>query len=141
MKRRTLRGRLATNELRQLIVDDGRLNQGYRVVSFVVFPYAPAGATQQTPVTLGLDYDMGPNMDASDSRQIGWAVTVYGTGSLEGNNISVIDPNHVIIRDLWIRNENGVDQVNYLIELEYVELTDDQAVLTLIKERSQDDWK
>jgi hypothetical protein len=141
MKRRTLRGRLATSELRRLIVDDGRLNHGYRVVSFVVFPYAPAGATQQTPVTLGLDYDMGPNMDASDNRQIGWAVTVYGAGSLEGGQISVIDPDHIIIQDLWIRNENGVDEVNYLIELEPVELSNDQAILSLIKERSQDDLR
>jgi hypothetical protein len=124
-----------------LIVDDGRLNIGYKVVSFVVFPYAPAGATQQTPVTLGLDYDMGPNMDASDNRQIGWAVTVYGTGSLEGGQISVIDPDHIVVRDLYIRNENSNDEVNYLIELEAVELSDDQAVLALIKERSQDDWR
>jgi len=141
VNRRTLRGRLATSELRRLIVDDGRLNHGYRVVSFVVFPYAPAGATQQTPVTLGLDYDMGPNMDASDNRQIGWAVTVYGTGSLEGGQISVIDPDHIVIRDLYIRNENSNDEVNYLIELEAVDLTDDQAILTLIKERSQDDLR
>jgi hypothetical protein len=141
VKRRTLRGRLDTSELRRLIVDDGRLNHGYRVVSFVVFPYAPAGGTQQTPVTLGLDYDMGANMDASDNRQIGWAVTVYGSGALEGGQISVIDPDHVIIQDLWIRNENAVDEVNYLIELEPVDLNDDQAILSLIKERSQDDLR
>jgi hypothetical protein len=141
MKRRTLRGLLDTSEQRRLIVDDGRLNHGYRVVSFVVFPYAPAGATQQTPVTLGLDYDMGPNMDASDNRQIGWAITVYGSGSLEAIPNSVIDPDHIVIQDLYIRNENSVDQVNYLIELEPVELTNDQAILTLIKERSQDDLR
>jgi hypothetical protein len=124
-----------------LIVDDGRLNHGYRVVSFVVFPYAPAGATQQTPVTLGLDYDMGPNIDASDNRQIAWAITVYGSGALEAQPTSVIDPDHVVIQDLWIRNENNVDEVNYLIELETVDLTDDQAILSLIKERSQDDLR
>jgi hypothetical protein len=90
---------------------------------------------------LGLDYDIGPNMDASDNRQIGWAVTVYGTGSLEGGQISVIDPDHIVVRDLYIRNENSNDEVNYLIELEAVDLTDDQAILTLIKERSQDDLR
>jgi hypothetical protein len=66
---------------------------------------------------------------------------VYGSGALEGGQISVIDPDHVIIQDLWIRNENAVDEVNYLIELEPVDLNDDQAILSLIKERSQDDLR
>jgi hypothetical protein len=55
------------------------------------------------------------------------------------------DPEHVVLRDLYIQGTvsgaGGSSVINYLIELEMIELTDDQAVLTLIKERSQDDWK
>jgi hypothetical protein len=134
---RTLRGRLATSEFRRIIVDDGMLDHGHRVISFQVFPYAPAGATQQTPVTLGISPSMGPNMDASDNSQIGWSITTYGTGPLEGGGTSVIDPNHIIVRDLFIRNENPNDQVNYIIVIQPVKLTEDQAIMALIKERNQ----
>lgn len=137
-RRRTLRGILETSELRRLIIDDGRLNHGYRVTSFKVFPDVPAGGTQQTAVILGLDYDMTSNFDASDSRQIGWAMASYG-GALEQAPLQVLDSDHVILMDLYISNLNPNDKVNYLIELETVELNDDEAILTLIKERSQDD--
>jgi hypothetical protein len=58
---------------------------------------------------------------------------------------SVIDPDHIVVRDLYIQGQilssGGSGVINYLIELEAVELSDDQAVLALIKERSQDDWR
>jgi len=140
MKRRTLRGLLDSSELRQLIVDDGQLTQGYRVTRFDVFPYVPAGGSQITAVVLGLDYDMDPNFNASDNRQIGWASNSFSSiGASISLVTSALDPDHVIIRDLWILNTNPGDQVNYLIELETVELSSDQTILTLIKERSQDD--
>ena len=57
--------------------------------------------------------------------------------------MSVLDPDHVIIMDLYIQgivgSGGGSDPINYLIELETVELTDEESILTLIKERSQDD--
>ena len=53
-------------------------------------------------------------------------------------NFSVVDPEHVIIQDLYIRNIADTEQANYLIVLEEQNLTEDQAVLQLIKEVSQD---
>lgn len=138
--RRTLRGILETSELRRLIIDDGRLNHGYRVISFKVFPDVPAGGTQQTAVVLGLDYDITSNFDASDNRQIGWAMTAYG-GALEQAPLQVLDPDHIVIMDLYISNLNPNDRVNYIIELETVDLTDEETILSLIKERSQDDTR
>jgi hypothetical protein len=59
------------------------------------------------------------------------------------NKTDIIDPDHVVIMDLWVlAYTNGSDdRVNYLVELEPIELTDDQAILSLIKERSQDDLR
>lgn len=142
MKRRTLRGLLDTSELRRLIVDDGRLNHGYRVIRFEVFPYL-AGGLQLTGVVLGLDYDIPSEFDASDNRQIGWAITGFTstTSTNLGFPSSVIDPDHVVIQDLYIKNTSTTDKVNFLIELETMDLTYDQAILSLIKERSQDDLR
>jgi len=139
-KLRTLRGRLATDELRRLIVDDGNFNHAFRVVEFQVFPAAPSGGAQICPVILSLDYDANADFDASDSRQIGWSISNFdGAGQFSFFSPAVLDPDHVIVRDLWIKNTGQLDEVNYLITLEAVDISDDQAILQLIKERSQDD--
>ena len=45
--------------------------------------------------------------------------------------------------DLWVLAYTLAtdNRINYLVELEPVELTNDQAILSLIKERSQDDLR
>jgi hypothetical protein len=144
VKRRTLRGQFIEGETKRLIVDDGRLNHGFKVVRFVISG-DPASSGNDAWATLSLDYDAPANWDWGDNRQIGWASTnVQGTAGLEPP-FSVLDPDHVVIMDLYIQGTvggaGGSSLINYLIELEPMELTDDQAILTLIKERSQDDLR
>jgi len=138
-----LRGQVTHNEVKRLIVDDGRLNHGYKVTRFVVFPLRADISTQDVQGTLALDYD-GAILDwnAGDNRQIGWASQGIGASRDMTVGFSILDPDHVVIRDLYIYGSgSGNVDVNYLIELETIELTEDQAILTLIKERSQDDLR
>lgn len=144
MKRRTLRGQFIEGETKRLVVDDGRLNHGYKVVRFVIAG-DPSSSGNDAFATLSLDYDAPVTWNWGDNRQIGWASTnVQGTAGLEPP-FSVLDPDHVVIMDLYIQGQvsssGGSDVINYLIELEPMELTDDQAILSLIKERSQDDLR
>jgi hypothetical protein len=141
-KRRTLRGQFTEGDVKRLIVDDGRLNHGYRVVSFVVAGDVSTSAGD-CYATLSLDYDSPLTWNWGDNRQIGWASTnVAATSGLEAP-FSVLDPDHVVIMDLYIQGTvagaGGSTPINYLIELETVDLTDEQTILSLIKERSQDD--
>jgi hypothetical protein len=143
-RRRTLRGQFTEGETKRLIVDDGRLNHGYKVVRFVIAG-DPSSSGNDAFATLSLDYDAPATWNWGDNRQIGWASTnVQGTAGLEPS-FSVIDPDHVVIMDLYITGQvsgaGGTSLINYLIELQTVELSDDQAILTLIKERSQDDLR
>jgi len=142
VKIHTLRGQLDASELRRLIIDDGRLSHALRVKTFEVFPTVEGG-TQLTTVTLGTKSNMAPNLDASDNRQIAWAMTHYSasSGQLGQGATSIIDQDKTVIQDLYIRNNNTGDSVNFILTLESVELTESQTVLTLIKERSQDDIK
>ena len=144
MKIRTLRGQVAEGEVKRLIVDDGRLTHGYKVTKFVIaatpsFPDADAYAT------LSLDFDAPLTWDWGDNRQIGWASTNTATTAGANNEFSVLDPDHVVIMDLFIQGQvaasGGTSVFNYLIVLEPIELTNEQAILTLIKERSQDDLR
>jgi hypothetical protein len=98
-----------------------------------------------------LDEDGGLLWNWEDNRQIAWAGTpIVGQQASAFNQtvgapFQVIAPDHVVLQDLYVTAQLGQDTtagdlVNYLITLEPVELTDNEAILTLIKERSQDDW-
>ena len=142
MRRRTLRGQMVEGEVRRLIVDDGRLNHGYKVTNFVISG-DPGNAANDVFATLSLDFDAPSAWDWGDNRQIGWAsTTAFNVAGLEAPFV-LIDPGHVVLMDLYIQGQTGAaggsGVINYLVEIEPLDLTDDQAILNLIKERSQDD--
>jgi len=145
MNRRTLRGQFPEGENRRLIVDDGRLNHGYKVVGFYVAGDGALSAGNDVVATLSLDYDAPFTWNWGDNRQIGWASNNIDSLSGHSAPFSVLDPDHVVIMDMYIQGQTGsaggTGVVNYLIELEPVELSNDQAILSLIKERSQDDLR
>jgi hypothetical protein len=78
-------------------------------------------------------------MNAGDNRQFAWYQS--SVSSTLGNIIQpygVIDPDHIVNRDLFLTMDNTTNGVyNYLIEAQVVELTDDEAIVTIIKETSQ----
>lgn len=119
----------------RVIVDDGVFTDAWKVVGFDVFP--KAGTGQDVQGILSLDEDgLRGVWDASDNRQIAWSFMFIGTNG--GAVKSWIVPDHVVVRDLWIQNFSQ-DPMNYLIRVERQKLSDDQAILALIQERSQDD--
>ncbi len=139
--RRTLRGTvLEQNGLKQLIVDDGRLNHGYRVVSFAILSTDPTASTADSVGTLALAEDGARKWLLSDNRQIAWAGhTMLGSSSPD-TNMSLIDPEHIVIQDLWVwgTGTSAHPGYQYFIELEAVDLDDQETIMTMIKERSQD---
>ena len=144
MRRRTLRGQVTEGEVKRLVVDDGRLTNGYKVVNFTIAG-DPDSAANDVFATLGLQYDTPLTWDWGDNRQIGWAsTTAFNVAGLEAPYVA-LDPDHIVLRDLYLQGQNGSaggsGVINYMIVLEPVFITDDQAILTLIKERSQDDLR
>jgi hypothetical protein len=143
MRTHTMRGRVAYGEPKRLILDDGQFTRAHRVVALYTFPNSiTGGVSEEADITLSLDYDPAPNWNASDNRQIGWAGFRNGaTASTETLNAwSLIDPDHIVVRDLYIINNNSLSSAtNYMVVLEEVTINENEAVLALIKERSQDD--
>ncbi len=141
MRTRTLRGQLNDTNIHQIVVDDGRLNHGYIIKEFYVWPRGTGG--DGVFGVLGTQYDMLSYADATDNRQIAWAGNTWSTsGTPTTGNWNVIDPDHVVIQDLFITATTGSnDSTNYLIVLEPLSMTEDQTILQLIKERSQDDTR
>jgi hypothetical protein len=137
MKVHTLRGRVDLNTTKRLILNDGRLTHGMVVKEFYVWTISQASG-DDVDCILSLSGTVTAEMDASDNRQIGWArETTTATTRLQSR--AIIDPDHVVVQDLWISNLSTNGPANYLIILEARELNDNESVLQLIKERSQDD--
>ena len=143
-KLRTLRGQIEvvaggvakTN----LIASDGLVNLGLKILSFTMWnDLVFAGATRTMNGILSLDtITAGDNMNAGDNRQFAWFFQSSGAGGEFISPRSIIDPDHIVNRDLFLtmdQSSNGV--YNYLIECQVVELTDDEAIITIIKETSQ----
>jgi hypothetical protein len=135
-KLRTLRGQIEVTGggvgKKNLIVADGLVNYGLKITKFQIW------AVNVTDIFNGiLSYNIissGTQMNASDNRQFAWTV---GNGSAEINN-EFIDPDHIINRDCFLTLVNSaVGTYNYLIEAQVVELSDDEAIITIIKETSQ----
>jgi hypothetical protein len=143
-----MRGTAIEGQVTPIVVDDGNLNQAYKVVDFIVTSRYPAGADNVAFGTLHLDADADSTWQWSDNRQIAWCSSALGARSSGTAGavapFKVIDPDHLVIRDLFLTCQLGSGTgegafVNYMITLEPVAISDDVAVLTLIKERSQDD--
>jgi hypothetical protein len=140
VKRHTLRGQFTEGETKRLILDDGRITHAMKVVSFIIAPDV-TGAGNDAMATLSLESSGGLTWDWGDNRQIAWASTnAISVSGIEAP-YSVIDPDHLVIQDLFIQGQvgggGGNSLINYLIELEAVEITSDQSILQMIKERSQ----
>ena len=143
MMRYTLRGRVQFGTPKRLILDDGQFTKGHKVLAVHTWPASITGG-EDAQVTLSLQYDASTAWNAGDNRQIGWAAFRNGsTGSTETvNTFSLIDPNKIVVRDLWIVNDiSGTTTTNYMVVLERQDMTEDEAVLQLIKETSQDDTR
>jgi len=139
VKRHTLRGRVEPATTKRLILNDGRLTHGMVVKEFYVWAISQASG-DDVDCILSLSPTVTAEMDASDNRQIGWARETT-TATTRSMSRSIVDPDHVVVQDLWISNlaVTAGDEANYLVILEAKELSDNESVLQLIKERSQDD--
>lgn len=140
MKRRTLRGTFVPGQVKRLIVDDGRLNHGFKVVRFIVVG-DPRDAVDDSFATLGFDYDVPLVWNWGDNRQIAWASTHQRANNSVDSPFELVDKDATVIMDLYITGDSNSPYINYYIELEPVTLTDDESILALIKERSQDDLR
>ena len=136
---RTLRGRIdiasgSTAKL-QILVDDGNINIGYKVKAFHLWGFT--GTTSFVAYLSFAAQTLGAKfMDASNNSQFAWT----WLGGANGSAIyQIIDPDHIAVRDMFITIESagGAEPFNYMIEVEEYNITDDEAIINIIKEGSQ----
>lgn len=133
---RTLRGTITTtgtSAKRQLIVDDGLLNRGYKVTGFFVWS-ATGGSSFVATLSMN-PKTAGNGMLAGNNSEIGWTWTDGGVDMYQ----RVLDPDHVIVRDLHITLENvsSGEDFSFMVVVEEYSISDDEAIMNIIKEGSQ----
>jgi len=154
-KIRVLRGRCRSfsyDGAIQLIQDDQRFNHGFKIRRFVLSYEFPGDATASGKDIYGA---LATHEDAfqlasgvivgwawDDRRQVAWASTEVVGDSIVKQTFELIDPTHVVVRDLYVAITSAVatgsTNFNYYVELEEVSLTDNQAVLAIVQEEAQD---
>lgn len=139
-KRRSLRGKVDAGSKKRLIVDDGMFQHGYKVVEFHIFGAdLSSGAIDCTGTLATSDVGQLEDWDASDNRQIAWAGYTQSTSYSPLFIKSIVDPNHIVVTDLFVGAfSNAAAQVNYLVVVEPITLSEQQGIIALIKEKSQD---
>ena len=136
--KRVIRGKLADNERRRIVVDDGNFNDGWRIVKFT----AAGDAISSNEVAAKVSYKpvATTGWDWGNSLEIAWASARNTSEANWGGFPNAIDPSAVIVADLWVTGTSSAgSDINFMIEIERVSLSDDQAILALIQERGQDD--
>lgn len=136
--KRVIRGKLADNERRRIVVDDGNFNDGWRIVKFT----AAGDAISSNEVAAKVSFKpvATTGWDWGNSLEIAWASARNTSEANWGGFPNAIDPSAVIVADLWVTGTSSAgSDINFMIEIERVSLSDDQAILALIQERGQDD--
>jgi hypothetical protein len=136
----------------QLIQDDRRFNHGFKIRRFMVsteFPADSSAGSRDLVAVLATHHEaiqVGPGVSVGwawdDRRQVAWAGLAMDGDSTVGAQFELIDPTHVVVRDLYVGISSlvatGNTYFNYYVELEEVSLTDNQAVLAIVQEEAQD---
>lgn len=127
----TLRGTIPGNETK-MVLDDDLPGQGWIIEEFHVFPNDMDLRGDVSGVLMTQDSGSSQFAGFGNNYRIAWA-TVQNS-----NHHVVIDPNHIITNELYVRNMDA-NSLGYMIVMCKRQLTADESIIAMIKERSQDD--
>ena len=128
----------ATTE--RITLFDGRFDTGFKVVEFRVTPGNVAGNEDAygklvTDTSEGLGgghvWNWGANVE------IAWAQWHTTAGGGVFNVDSYIDPDHMVIEDLYFHSGTGATSTNYQIILQKYEFTDWFGALNMVRNNAQ----
>lgn len=120
---------------------DGTYKSGFRIVDFQISSKGIFTSEEvQGKITTDLvDADI-PQFNWQDTREVAWACTDMVAGGTRQPVQSVIDTSMILVEDLFVYVHNNLStgsEVNFLIELEPVNLKEYEYAMSFIQNRSQ----
>tara|TARA_Y100000004_G_C8923992_1_gene416750 strand:+ start:1028 stop:1513 length:486 start_codon:yes stop_codon:yes gene_type:complete len=125
---------------------DGSFETGYVVKEFYSIPVDFGdNSSPDTVIKLAtspnIAFDIDNFCNPDDAREIAWAGTSGSSGGGWFDQVDVIDPDNLIIEDLWVYGSMiGADanKIGYLIVLEKFEFSETKGAITMQKDRAID---
>ena len=134
----TLRARVPAQSTTTFQLDDGDIETGYQVVGFRLYSIGSSNIDNVFLHTTDKNQKVALYPPAlTDNRQIAWG-QIAGAGSTTGygQNI-IIDPNHVIVNDLYCSNNDSSAAADVLVIIKKIKITGYENIIYQIKERAQ----
>ena len=141
---KSFRGKLADGEVQQIRLStrDGLL--GYKIVKFELMPTAPGTAHVESVVkvfttntdTTGAIRTASATVDFSDPTLVAVNYFIDNPGTNVPTSVATIIDTMTFNQDITITHEevNGSEGINYLLELEQVKLSKDEATVATLKD-------
>ena len=141
----TAKGLARHLEETRIILDDGKFNTGYVVTGFQIFPKNFTGGSPSTTSGIarlateeGLSLLRESFIDASLNTFVAADAISGGFENVTDDARSFIDPDNLIIQDLFITVLNAADVgMNYKITFDKYEFNDWKGGLAMVRNKSQ----
>lgn len=129
----------------KILLDDGAFNTGYVVTGFTIYPIDFTGGSPSTTSGIGrLATEPGLSLvresfiDASLNSFVAADAITGGFENVTQDARSFIDPDNLIIQDLFVTILNAADKdMNYMITFDKYEFSDWKGALAMTRNRSQ----
>ena len=141
----TVRGQSISNTTRRIILFDGRFDTGYVITKFQIITQDPDNSGLNGYGVLLADEPATPTSviwDLNSNVQIGWS-SMNNAGSAVGPQsepFGLVDRDNLVIEDLYIyceTNAAGANKLNYYIEMDKYDISEDKGALAMVRNRSQ----
>jgi len=130
---------------------DGCFDTAFRVIQFIIAPKSITGNSTQScnakltteDVTLMGGALTHGDWNWDDNRELGWSTWTQSTANTVPNSMSsIIDPENLIIEDLFVTGKIFSDApnniINYMLVMEKYKISQEEGTLTYIRNRGQD---
>ena len=124
---------------------DGSFKTAYKITEFIVAS-RDAGSANDVVGKLATEEinisttGLASSWNWQDNREIAWASTEQEVTSVRQNPFSLVDPDNLVVEDLYItvtNNAGSGELVNYFITMEKYDITEYQGALAMVRSKSQ----
>ena len=131
------RGLLADGGQDTILLSTKKGEKGYRIIKLELFPNEPGQQGMSNTVKIYKVFQSAINntVDFSDNRLLAAAYYQEDANPAYPSALDVVFDQEIFNQDIYVTNRDtdGDRNVNYYIELEQVPLTEDQALVTIVK--------
>lgn len=133
----TIKGKLSGSSQEMIHLFDGKFTTGYKIVKFQAMAQDPANQDGMLSLFSQLQVPFvapGSTQDFSNNSWIASAFSLINWNN-GGNIESVIDPDNLIIEDLYVTSSGFA--MNYLITMEKYEFDEARGALAMVRNNQQ----